>query len=887
MTDEYRTSSTTASRGWSMGTDAFSKTLGGRLEATAWNVTAGIEAYRRYWDTTTYLAGMQYRPQASLPGAATDVVGLFAERSFRLSGTVNLDAGLRWDHASASVDPGKASTDLTWAYHGTRATEQTDSLPGGSLRARWQAAEGLEISLGAGTAARIPEPQERWFSLRRMGTDWVGNPDLEPSRNTALDLSASLRAGRFYLSASAFLNEIADFVVLADVKKVNMVPGVMNPAARTYENVDARLAGGEAAASLTLTDRLVFSGSVSYVRGTQDPRPELGIDSTDVAEMPPVAGRASLRWDNGRFWGEAEGVFAAAQTNVDSDLLEETTPGWGIANLRAGFTFGSLGLTAGVEMTTGPLGQGVSTAVGLALAERMLAARFNRDGHDVVDHHTYVIASDGDLMEGVSHEACALAGHLGLGKLVVLYDDNGISIDGPTSLSFSEDVPARFAAYGWHVQRVDGHDPDAVEAAVAAAKAEGARPSLVACRTHIGFGSPNRQDTSKAHGEPLGPDEVKLTKEKLGWPADAQFLVPDEVRAFFGEAASRGTAEEELERLETAIGRATAALRERHESAEYETEREILGTHLSIVEDPGLRTRAAVAVSSGASAAAAILSAAEHFAEVFRASGSSLLAERALDIHDVAEAVVHALAGDVPPEPSVALGDDSIVVAARLGPAQLLALPRARVRGLVLAEGGTLSHTVVLARAFGVPCVTGVEGVDRLFATGDELIVDGERGLVVAAPKEPAVRFYEGQAEVLAAAARRLEKFRAARGVAADGRRIEVGANVGTVEEAQSAFENGAEGIGLFRTELMFLDREEPPSEDEQHAILAETVRLAAGRPVIVRTLDVGADKPLAWMRVPPERNPALGYRAIRMYAEHADLVERQLRAILRDHRPE
>jgi transketolase len=195
-------------------------------------------------------------------------------------------------------------------------------------------------------------------------------------------------------------------------------------------------------------------------------------------------------------------------------------------------------------MTTGPLGQGVSTAVGLALAERMLAARFNRPGHDVIDHYTFVIVSDGDLMEGVSHEACALAGHLKLGKLVVLYDDNGISIDGPTSLSFSEDVPARFAAYGWHVQRVDGHDSDAVEAAVAAARAEAGRPSLVACRTHIGFGSPNRQDTSKAHGEPLGADEVKLTKEKLGWPVDAQFLVPDEVRAFFGEAASRGAASE-------------------------------------------------------------------------------------------------------------------------------------------------------------------------------------------------------------------------------------------------------------------------------------------------------------------------------------------------------
>ncbi len=247
---------------------------------------------------------------------------------------MTLDAGVRWDSASASVDAEKASTDLTWAYHGTRATERDDSLPGGSLRARWQAAEGLELSLGAGTAARVPEPQERWFSLQRMGTDWVGNPDLEPSRNTALDLSASYRAGRLYVSASGFLNEVDDYIVLADVKKVNMVPGVMNPMARTYENVDARLAGGEATAALTLTDRLFLSGSVSYVRGTQDPRPELGILSTNVAEMPPVTGRASLRWDDGRFWVESEGVFAAAQTNVDTDLQESTTPGWGIANLQ-------------------------------------------------------------------------------------------------------------------------------------------------------------------------------------------------------------------------------------------------------------------------------------------------------------------------------------------------------------------------------------------------------------------------------------------------------------------------------------------------------------------------------------------------------------------------
>ncbi len=355
MTDQYRTSSTTTLRGWSMGTDAFSRTLGGRLEATAWGVTGGVEAYRRYWDTTTYLAGMQYRPQASLPGATSDVVGLFAERSFRLSEKLTLDAGARWDRASSAVDASRASTDLTFAYHGTRATERSDSTPGGSLRARWQAAGGVEVALGAGTAARIPEPQELWFSLKRMGSDWVGNPDLEASRNTALDLAASFRAGRLYVSAGAFLNDVTGYIVVASAQKQNVVPGVMNPAARTYENVDARLAGGEVSAAYTLSGRLFLSGTVSYVRGTQDPRPELGILSTDVAEMPPVTARTSLRWDDGRFWGDVEGVFAAAQNNVDTDLLEAATPGWGIANLRAGFTFGSLGLAVGVENLFGRL----------------------------------------------------------------------------------------------------------------------------------------------------------------------------------------------------------------------------------------------------------------------------------------------------------------------------------------------------------------------------------------------------------------------------------------------------------------------------------------------------------------------------------------------------
>lgn len=202
------------------------------------------------------------------------------------------------------------------------------------------------------------------------------------------------------------------------------------------------------------------------------------------------------------------------------------------------------GCTPGVETTTGPLGQGFANGVGMALAEAHLAARFNRPGFPVVDHYTYAIVSDGDLMEGISHEAASLAGHLGLGKLIYLYDSNGISIDGPTALSFSEDVGARFKGYGWHVQTVDGHDLVAVEAALHAAKAETKRPSLIIGRTHIGYGSPNCQDTAKAHGSPLGDEELRLTKEGYGWPAEPTFHVPEEVRAHFEDYARDGAEQE-------------------------------------------------------------------------------------------------------------------------------------------------------------------------------------------------------------------------------------------------------------------------------------------------------------------------------------------------------
>ncbi len=200
----------------------------------------------------------------------------------------------------------------------------------------------------------------------------------------------------------------------------------------------------------------------------------------------------------------------------------------------------------GIETTTGPLGQGISNAVGVAMAERMLAERFNRDGFPLFDFRVWVNASDGDMMEGVASEACSLAGHLELGKLNVLYDSNHITIDGPTPLAFSEDVCQRFAAYGWHVQHVeDGNDTEALEAAMSAAEEETGRPSLIAVRTVIGYGSPEKAGTADAHGSPLGPEEVEATKKNLGWPLEPTFHIPDEVRERFEEAARPGATERE------------------------------------------------------------------------------------------------------------------------------------------------------------------------------------------------------------------------------------------------------------------------------------------------------------------------------------------------------
>ncbi|HYK82998.1 MAG TPA: transketolase [Gemmatimonadales bacterium] len=261
------------------------------------------------------------------------------------------------------------------------------------------------------------------------------------------------------------------------------------------------------------------------------------------------------------------------------------------------------GLTPGVEATTGPLGQGVGNAVGLALARAHLAAQFNRPGHGIVDHHTYFLASDGDLMEGVSHEACSLAGHLKLGGLTGIYDDNHITIDGTTDLSLSDDTARRFESYGWQVARVaDGNDVTALDAALTAARRVTDRPSLIIVRTHIAWGSPHKQDTPEAHGAPLGEAEVRLTKQHLGWPSLEPFYVPAEALAQWRQARERGA------QCEAEWQSRYEAYREAHPDLATELERRLAG-RLPEGWDAGLPTFTPADPQATRAAAGKVLSA--------------------------------------------------------------------------------------------------------------------------------------------------------------------------------------------------------------------------------------------------------------------------------------
>lgn len=348
MTDAYRTSSTRAPRDYAMGTDATTYTAGGRVEAAIGVTTVGAEVYRRNWNADTLMAGMGYAPQHAIPDVNIDSAGVYAEHARVLGSRAVLDLGGRLDRVSTTADAAKANVALYTAYHGASETSRADVIPSGRAKLTVQVSPDVELAATVGHTARVAEANERFFALRRMGTDFVGNPSLAPARNSGADVSLSLTRPRVALAVNGYVNAIHDYVAVYSARRQAMVPGVMNAAARSFANVDARLLGFEVSGSLTVRAPLSISGDLSYVRGTMTPRADLGITSTDLAEMPPLRGRLRARLDDGRWFVELEGVASAAQTHVDGTLGETPTPSYAVANLAGGVRRGRLAVTVGV-----------------------------------------------------------------------------------------------------------------------------------------------------------------------------------------------------------------------------------------------------------------------------------------------------------------------------------------------------------------------------------------------------------------------------------------------------------------------------------------------------------------------------------------------------------
>lgn len=349
MTDEYRSSSLNRPREYSMGTLAGTQALGGKIETELGSVKVGVEAYHREWNAATGLAGAGYAPQYSIPDVRTDSFGLYSEYSRSLSDRVRLSFGGRLDTVTTAADGARANGDLYYAYHSTRLTSKTNNYPSGNVRLSVKAPLGLQFSGGIGHTVRVPDARERYFALKRMGTDWVGNPGLEPSRNTGLDGGVSFRHEGLLLESSLYFNRIGDFVTVIPQAKVNMVAGVMNGSARTYRNADARIYGGEILVSYLLSTRLFVSSDLSFVRGTRALDPERGILTSNLAEIPPVRSRTTMRYDTGRTFVEVEALFSGAQRNVDTLLGEQPTPGYGIANLKGGLNYRGASLRLGLN----------------------------------------------------------------------------------------------------------------------------------------------------------------------------------------------------------------------------------------------------------------------------------------------------------------------------------------------------------------------------------------------------------------------------------------------------------------------------------------------------------------------------------------------------------
>lgn len=343
-----------------------------------------------------------------------------------------------------------------------------------------------------------------------------------------------------------------------------------------------------------------------------------------------------------------------------------------------------------------------------------------------------------------------------------------------------------------------------------------------------------------------------------------------------------GSPADEMTRIERALVVVGRTLRPEEFARLDAAARAIQQAHAEILADPAIREMMLHTVAAGQSAAQAIASAVAYYRERLERSESAVVRERAIDVEDIGVQLLDAAYGHAPESRTLTLTEPTILVAERLAPRQLIACDRRLLQGLVLRGEGTTSHAVILARSFGVPTVVGVHDALSVLADGADVIVDGRCGLVVPATSDVAVRYFESQRDVLARRAARRASATHGPARTRDGRRLDVAANVSTADEVAPAIEAGAAGIGLFRTEMLFLDRAEPPSEEEQFEHYAAAVRAAASRPVTIRTLDIGGDKPAPYVRQLDEANPFLGYRGIRIYADHESLFMAQLRAILR-----
>jgi len=349
MTDELRASSDGAPRGFGMATFASTKALGGRVEAELPGTLVGFEGYRRNWGAvnTMRMSGM-YMDQPSMPDVRMLVGGLWVQhrRSF---GRLQAAAGARLDAASSDARSSSLNTDIYWAYQGTRSTANSDVNPSGTFWLTYALPKGIELFGGFGSTVRLPDPQERYFALKRSGSDWVGNPNLEPTRNNEADMGVNIRTGRFSLRPTLFYSRLDNFIALHSQAVRTMVKGIMNKAARSYENVEARIHGGEVSYSVAFSRSVLLAGGVSYARGVEFAKPAAGMPRANIAEMPPLKSRASLRYGNRLFFAEAEGRAVARQNNVDPSLLERPTPGYGLLGVRGGIHHKRLNLAAGVD----------------------------------------------------------------------------------------------------------------------------------------------------------------------------------------------------------------------------------------------------------------------------------------------------------------------------------------------------------------------------------------------------------------------------------------------------------------------------------------------------------------------------------------------------------